>query len=66
MLVLSRAVGELSSIGDDISVRVLSVSGSTVRFGVEAPRHIDVHRSEIYEKIQKKRAQAARKACSVE
>lgn len=66
MLVLSRAVGELISIGDDISVRVLSVSGSTVRFGVEAPRHIDVHRSEIYEKIQKKKAHAAPKACSVE
>ncbi|MBT2338355.1 MULTISPECIES: carbon storage regulator CsrA [Pseudomonas] len=66
MLVLSRAVGELISIGDDISVRVLSITGGTVRFGVEAPRHIDVHRSEIYEKIQKKKANALRKACSVE
>ena len=28
MLVLSRVVGELISIGDDISVRVLSVNGS--------------------------------------
>ncbi|EJL04076.1 MULTISPECIES: carbon storage regulator CsrA [Pseudomonas] len=66
MLVLSRAVGELISIGDDISVRVLSINGGTVRFGVEAPRHVDVHRSEIYEKIQKKKAHAARRACSVE
>ncbi|UZE25330.1 carbon storage regulator CsrA [Pseudomonas sp. B21-056] len=65
MLVLSRAVGELISIGDDISVRVLSVSGTTVRFGVEAPRHIEVHRFEIYEKIQRKKNQVARKACSV-
>lgn len=65
MLVLSRAVGELISIGDDISVRVLSVSGGTVRFGVEAPRHIDVHRLEIYQKIQKKKAQLAREAGSV-
>lgn len=66
MLVLSRTIGELISIGDDISVRVLSVSGSTVRFGVEAPRHVDVHRFEIYEKIQKKKARAARKGCSIE
>ncbi|UZD97115.1 carbon storage regulator CsrA [Pseudomonas corrugata] len=65
MLVLSRAVGELISIGDDISVRVLSVNGTTVGFGVEAPRHIDVHRFEIYEKIQRKKSQVARKACSV-
>ena len=66
MLVLSRAVGELISIGDDISVRVLSVNGATVRFGVEAPRHIDVHRFEIYERIQKKKARATPKASAVD
>lgn len=38
MLVLSRVVGELISIGDDITLRVLSVNGSSVRFGVEAPK----------------------------
>ncbi|VVO12733.1 carbon storage regulator CsrA [Pseudomonas fluorescens] len=52
MLVLSRVVGELISIGDDISVRIVAVNGGTVRFGVEAPRNVNVHRSEIYERIQ--------------
>jgi carbon storage regulator len=52
MLVLSRDVGELISIGDDISVRIVAVNGGTVRFGVEAPRNVNVHRSEIYERIQ--------------
>lgn len=52
MLVLSRVVGELISIGDEISVRVVAVSGDTVRFGIEAPRAIPVHRAEIYDRIQ--------------
>ncbi|EXF95516.1 carbon storage regulator CsrA [Pseudomonas fluorescens HK44] len=56
MLVLSRVVGELISIGDNISVRVLAVNGSNVRFGVEAPQSINVHRAEVYERIQAKRA----------
>ncbi|MEX5689192.1 hypothetical protein D3C87_1882050 [compost metagenome] len=53
MLVLSREVGELISIGDDISVRIVAINGGTVRFGVEAPRNVNVHRSEIYERIQR-------------
>ncbi|TPG78861.1 carbon storage regulator CsrA [Pseudomonas arsenicoxydans] len=56
MLVLSRVVGEMISIGDDISVRILNVSGNSVRFGVEAPQSVNVHRAEVYERIQVKLA----------
>lgn len=56
MLVLSRVVGELISIGDDISVRIVAVNGNTVRFGVEAPQSVNVHRSEVYDRIQVKLA----------
>ncbi|AXI62772.1 MULTISPECIES: carbon storage regulator CsrA [Pseudomonas] len=54
MLVLSRVVGELISIGDNITLRVLAVNGSSVRFGVEAPKQVNVHRAEVYERIQRK------------
>lgn len=54
MLVLSRGVGELISIGDSISIRVIAIDGNSVRFGVEAPRSINVHRSEIHERILRK------------
>jgi carbon storage regulator len=47
-------VGELISIGDSISIRVVAVDGNSVRFGVKAPRNVNVHRSEIYERIQRK------------
>jgi carbon storage regulator len=56
MLVLSRVVGELISIGDNISVRILAVNGGSVRFGVEAPQNVNVHRSEVYDRIQVKLA----------
>ncbi|MNL05935.1 hypothetical protein D3C87_1265530 [compost metagenome] len=63
MLVLSRVVGELISIGDTISIRVVGVNGNSVRFGVEAPESVKVHRSEIYDRIQRK---VPRKKKSVE
>ena len=56
MLVLSRVVGELISIGDNISVRILAVNGGSVRFGVEAPQNVNVHRAEVYHRIQAKLA----------
>lgn len=61
MLVLSRVVGELISIGDNISVRILAVNGSSVRFGVEAPQDVNVHRAEVYERIQVKLAKNKRR-----
>ncbi|HCS45212.1 MAG TPA: carbon storage regulator [Pseudomonas sp.] len=54
MLIFSRVVGELISIGDDISVRIVAVSGGTVRFGIEAPQNVKVHRCEVYERIRSK------------
>lgn len=54
MLVLSRVVGEKISIGDTISVSVVAVSGNTVRFGINAPENISVHREEVYQRIQNK------------
>ncbi|MGL6242497.1 carbon storage regulator CsrA [Pseudomonas sp.] len=56
MLVLSRVVGEMISIGDNISVRIIAVNGGSVRFGVEAPQNVNVHRAEVYDRIQVKLA----------
>lgn len=47
MLVLSRRAGEAIVVGGNIRIVVLSVTGSSVRFGVEAPRSISVHREEV-------------------
>lgn len=57
MLVLSRALGEMISIGDTITVRVLEVKDNSVRFGIEAPTEVNVHRTEVYYKIRRRQVQ---------
>lgn len=52
MLILTRRVGEALMIGDEVAVTILGIKGNQVRIGVRAPKHVTVHREEIYERIQ--------------
>ncbi|MGP4073869.1 carbon storage regulator CsrA [Piscibacillus sp. B03] len=51
MLVLTRKVGESIQIGNDIELKVVSINGDQVKLGIDAPKNIDIHRSEIYQQI---------------
>jgi carbon storage regulator len=51
MLILTRRVSERLMIGADVAVTVLGVKGNQVRIGVDAPKHVPVHREEIFERI---------------
>jgi carbon storage regulator len=57
MLVLSRERGETVNIGDEIEVTVIDIRGDKVRLGVSAPRHVAVHRKEVYEAIKRQQQQ---------
>ena len=59
MLVLSRKLNQSIMIGDDVRIVVVAVDRDTVKLGIEAPRTIPVHRSEVYEEIQRTNRAAA-------
>lgn len=52
MLILTRRISESIIIGDDVKITVLGVKGNQVRIGIDAPKHLSVHREEIYERIK--------------
>ena len=52
MLILTRKLGEKINIGDDITVTLVGIKGTQVKLGIEAPKHIEIHRQEIYERIR--------------
>ena len=43
-------------IDDDIKVTVLGINGRQIRIGVDAPRDVEVHRLEIWERIKEDEA----------
>lgn len=47
MLVLSRKVGEVVHIGDNIQVKIVAVQGHRVKIGIEAPQDYKVRREEL-------------------
>ena len=59
MLILSRRLGESVTIGDDIVVTVVGISGGQIRLGISAPKAVRVLREEIYKAIQKENQSAA-------
>jgi carbon storage regulator len=57
MLVLSRQKNESIMIGDNVEVIIVDVRGDKVRLGITAPKAISVHRKEVYEAIQREKAE---------
>jgi len=58
MLILTRKLGESIQIGDDIRIKIIDVSRSFVKIGIDAPRTVKVHREEIYERIREENINA--------
>ena len=59
MLILTRKLGERITIGDNIVITLLEITGSQVRLGIEAPKGISIHRQEIYERIRQQNLRAS-------
>ena len=52
MLIITRKPGEKIMLGDDVTVEVIEVSGSSVRIGIAAPRSLPVYREEIWAAVK--------------
>ena len=64
MLILTRKVGEVIMIGEDIVVKVLGVRSGQVKIGIEAPRELPVHRHEIFERIKSEDSSQNNTSCA--
>lgn len=47
MLILTRKIGEMIRIGEDVTVRVLAVRGGQVSLGFTAPNDVRIFREEV-------------------
>lgn len=59
MLILTRRPGESIIIGNDIKITFLDIKGSQLRIGIQAPKHLMVHREEIYLAIKEQNVRAS-------
>ncbi|GAK11639.1 carbon storage regulator CsrA [Geomicrobium sp. JCM 19039] len=59
MLVLTRKADEAIKIGDQVEIKIIGIDNDQVKIGIEAPKHIDIHRKEIYIEIQEENKAAA-------
>lgn len=59
MLVFTRKKEESLIIGNEIEVTILGIGGGGVKIGITAPRHISIHRKEVYEAIKRENIAAS-------
>ena len=60
MLILTRRVGQRVFIGPHVTLTVVSINGTQVRFEINAPEHISVNRAEIHARSALDKAEAAK------
>jgi len=50
MLYLFRKINQTIMINDDIQIQIMGVEEDNFLIGIKAPRHVVVHRQEVYER----------------
>ncbi|MEA2111400.1 MAG: carbon storage regulator CsrA [Campylobacterota bacterium] len=52
MLVLTRKTDDSIVIGDNITIKVVSIEGGVVKLGIDAPNDISIMRSELLQEVE--------------
>jgi len=59
MLVLTRRANQSIVIDGQVTVTVLEIRGDQVRIGIDAPKHVAVHREEVWVELERTNREAA-------
>lgn len=52
MLILTRKKNESVIINGNVEVTIVALDDGKVKIGIEAPKSVEIHRKEVFEKIQ--------------
>jgi len=52
MLVLARKLGESIIVGDNITIKVISLEKGVVKIGIDAPKEVPIVRTELLEDVK--------------
>jgi len=62
MLILTRKKEESIIINGNIEIQIIAIEEGKVKIGINAPKDIEIFRSEVFEKIQSENKEAAHPA----
>ncbi len=65
MLILSRKKSESIVIDGQIEIQIIDIGDGRVRVGIDAPKRMEIHRKEVYEKINEENEMASRSKASI-
>lgn len=61
MLVLARKLDESIIVGDNITIKVISIDKGVVKLGIDAPREVSIIRTELLEDVKDSNIAASKK-----
>lgn len=65
MLILTRKKEESIIINGNIEIQIISIEEGKVKIGIEAPKDIEIYRSEVFEKIEAANQEASKSQASI-
>ena len=65
MLILTRKKDESIIINGNIEIQIIAIEDGKVKIGINAPKDVEIHRSEVFDKILASNKEAANTSTSI-
>ncbi len=65
MLILSRKKHESIIVDGKIEIQIIDIGDGRVRIGIDAPKSMEIHRKEVYQKIYEENEDAVKSKQSI-